>query len=140
MRSPEHPCPNHNSVRVPRACGHQRIFAQTTIPLVFQEHPVTKASMPKPKFRSCSKSIRSPKHPCPNHNSVRGPRTCGHQSIPAQIIIPFVVKELMGNKRIPSTHIREVRWLGPIHRVLPRFGINTSNLKRLAENLSLQEI
>ena len=46
MRSPEHPCPNHNSVRVPSSCGHQSIHAQTIIPFVFQEHTVTRASMP----------------------------------------------------------------------------------------------
>ena len=27
MRSPEHPCPNHNNVRVPRAYDHQSIHA-----------------------------------------------------------------------------------------------------------------
>ena len=47
-RSPEHPCPNHNSVRVPRAYGDQSIHAQTIIPFVSQEHTVTRASMPKP--------------------------------------------------------------------------------------------
>ena len=41
------PCPNHNSVRVPRACGDQSIHAQIIIPIVFQEHTVTRASMPK---------------------------------------------------------------------------------------------
>ena len=30
IRSPEHPCPNHNNVCVPRARGHQSIHAQTT--------------------------------------------------------------------------------------------------------------
>ena len=52
------PCPNHNSVRVPRAYGNQSIHAQTIIPLGFQEHTVTRASMPKPYFRAGSKSIR----------------------------------------------------------------------------------
>ena len=98
MRAPEHPCPNHDSVRVPRACGHQGIPAQTIIPIVFQEPTGTRASLPKPQFRSCSKSIRSPKHPCPNHNSVRVPRASGHQSIHAQSIIPFVVQEPAGTK------------------------------------------
>ena len=64
----EHPCPNHNSVRVPRAYGHR-------------------ASMPKPEQRSCSKSIRSSELPCPNQNSVRVPRAYGHHSIHAQTII-----------------------------------------------------
>ena len=93
MRSPEHPCPNHYSVRVPRACGHQSIHAQTIIPFVFQEHAVTRAPMPKPLFRSCSKSMRSPEHPCSNHYSVRVPRVCGHQRIHAQTTIPFVLQE-----------------------------------------------
>ena len=33
---PEHPCPNNNSVRVPRAYGDRSIHAQTIIPFVFQ--------------------------------------------------------------------------------------------------------
>ena len=93
IRSPEHPCPNHNSVRVPRAYAHQSIHAQTVFPFVFQEHTLTRASMPKPQFRSCSKSIRSPEHPCPNRISVRAPRAYAHQSIHAQTIIPFVFQE-----------------------------------------------
>ena len=48
LRSPENPCPKHNNVRVPRAYGDQSIHAQTIIPFVFQEHMVTRASMPKP--------------------------------------------------------------------------------------------
>ena len=48
LRSPENPCPNHNNVRVPSAYGDQSIHAQTIIPFVFQEHTVTRASMPKP--------------------------------------------------------------------------------------------
>ena len=36
-----HPCPNHNSVRVSRAYGHQCIHAQTIIPFVFRERTVT---------------------------------------------------------------------------------------------------
>ena len=35
--------------------------------------------MPKPESRSCSKSIRSLEHPCPNHSNVRVPRACGHR-------------------------------------------------------------
>ena len=93
IRLPEHPCPNHNSIRVPRAYAHQSIHAQTIISFVFQEHKLTRASMPKPQFRSCFKSIRSPEHPCPNHNSVRVPRAYAHQSIYAQTIIPFVFQE-----------------------------------------------
>ena len=62
-----------------------------------QEQNVTRASMLKPKFHSCSNSIRSPEHAqtiipfvfqkhtitraCPNHDSVRVPRACGHQSM-----------------------------------------------------------
>ena len=91
IRSPEHPCPNRISVRVPRAYAHQRIHAQTTILFVFQEHTLTRGSMPKPQFRSCSKSIRSPEHPCPKHNSVRVPRAYAHQRIHAQNIITFVL-------------------------------------------------
>ena len=45
---PEHPCPNHNNVRVSRAYGYQSIHARTIITFVFQEHTVTRASMPKP--------------------------------------------------------------------------------------------
>ena len=37
--------------------------------------------------------LRFPKHPCPNHNSVRVSRAYGSQSILAQIIIPFVFPE-----------------------------------------------
>ena len=48
LRSRKNPCPNHNNVRVPSAYAHQRIHAQTIIPFVFQEHTVTKASMPTP--------------------------------------------------------------------------------------------
>ena len=91
--SPEHPFPNHHSVRVPRAYGHQSIHSQTIIPFVFRENTVTRASIPKPSFRSCSKSIRSPEHPFPNHHSVRVPRAYGHQSIHSQTIIPFVFRE-----------------------------------------------
>ena len=69
IRSPKHPCPDHNSVR-------------------FQEHTVT-----------CSKSIRSPEHPCRNHNSVRVPRAFAHQSIHAQTIIPFGSKSI--RSRVP---------------------------------------
>ena len=35
IRWPEHPCPNHNYNRVPRAYDDQSIHAQTTIPFVF---------------------------------------------------------------------------------------------------------
>ena len=72
--SPEHPCPDHNNVRAPRAYDHQSIHAQTIITFVF-------------------KSIRSPEHPCPNHNNVRVPRAYAHQSIHAQTIITFVFQE-----------------------------------------------
>ena len=58
IRWPEHPCPKHNSVLVPRAYGDQSIHAQPRIPFVFQEQ-ATRASMPKPYFRSCSESIRT---------------------------------------------------------------------------------
>ena len=44
---PEHPCPNQNYCRVPRASGHQSVDAQSIIKSVFQEHT----------------------HPCPNHSS-----------------------------------------------------------------------
>ena len=37
----------HNSVRVPSACDDQSIHAQDIIPLVFQLHTLTAASMPK---------------------------------------------------------------------------------------------
>ena len=70
IRSAGHPCPNHTSVRVGRAYDDQSIRAQTIIPFVFREHTVSRASMPKPYFRSCSESIRSEEHPCPNHNCV----------------------------------------------------------------------
>ena len=81
---PEHPCPNQNCVSVSGAYGHQSIHAQTIILFVFQEHTVTRASMPKPELRECFRSIRSPEHPCPNHNSVRVSRAYGHQSIHAK--------------------------------------------------------
>ena len=45
----EDECPNHNHIRVPRAYADQSIHAQTMITFVFQEHTVTRASMPKPK-------------------------------------------------------------------------------------------
>ena len=48
IRSPEHPCPDHINVRLPRACGHQSIYARIIIPFVFQEHTVTRASTPRP--------------------------------------------------------------------------------------------
>ena len=48
LRSPENPCPKHNSVRVPRAYAHQRTNAQTIIMFVFQVHSLTRESMPKP--------------------------------------------------------------------------------------------
>ena len=68
--------PKPYSLRVPRAYN-QRIHAQTIRPFVLQEHMVTRASMAKPLLPSCSKSIRSPVHPC----------------IHAQIIISFVFQE-----------------------------------------------
>ena len=43
---------------VPRAYADQSIHAQTIIPFVLQEHTLTRASMAKPYFRSCSKNIR----------------------------------------------------------------------------------
>ena len=75
------PRPSHNFVRVPRAFGYQSIHGQAMISFVFQEHRLTRASMPnhdliyvsksiRLPFRSCSKSIRLPEHPCPDHNSV----------------------------------------------------------------------
>ena len=90
MRPPEHPCPNHNNVRVPRAYGHQSIHAQTTITFLSQKHTFTRTSMPnnvripnysnmvtrasKPKQQklSCSKSIRSPEHPCQSRPGSAG--------------------------------------------------------------------
>ena len=36
--------------------------------------------MPNPESRSSSKSMRSPEHPCPNHNSVCVPRAYDHQN------------------------------------------------------------
>ena len=47
MRSPEHPCPQQQSVRVPGPYGHQRIHAQSIISLMFQDHTIPRASMPK---------------------------------------------------------------------------------------------
>ena len=64
IRFPEHPCPNHNSLRVTGAHGSQSIHAQIIIPFVFQE-------------------------PCPNHNSVRVPRAYGSQSIRAEVKGPL---------------------------------------------------
>ena len=105
-------CRNHNNVRVLRAYAHQSIHAQTIITFVFvahtltqsihaqtiikfafQEHTLTRASMPKPFQRSCSKSIRSPEHPCPNHNNVRVRGAYAHPSIHAQTIIKFAFQE-----------------------------------------------
>ena len=74
IRSPEHPCPNHNNVRVPRAYAHQSIHAPTIITFVFQEHTITRSS-------------------CPNHNNVRAPGAYAHPSIHAQTIITFVFQE-----------------------------------------------
>ena len=48
IRRNEHPCPNHNLIRVPRAYDDQSIHAQTIISFVFPEHTMTRASMPKP--------------------------------------------------------------------------------------------
>ena len=48
IRVSEHPCRNHNNVRVPTAYGSQSIHAQTIITFVLQEHAITRASMPKP--------------------------------------------------------------------------------------------
>ena len=59
---PVHPCPNHTNFRVSRAYGYQCIHAPTIITLVFREHTVTSASMPNPRKRSRSKSIRSCRH------------------------------------------------------------------------------
>ena len=58
IRSQKHPYPSHGSVRVPRAYGDQSIHGLTMVPLLFQEHTVTRASVPQPWLRSCSKSIR----------------------------------------------------------------------------------
>ena len=88
--SPENPCPNHNSVRVPRAYAHERIHAKSIVRFVFQVHTLTRASMPKPSERSCSKCIRSRENPCPNHNSVRVPRAYAHERTRAKTIITFV--------------------------------------------------
>ena len=41
-----------------RAYNDQSIYAQTILPFVLEEHTVTRASMPKSYFRSCSESIR----------------------------------------------------------------------------------
>ena len=79
IRFPEHPC--QATIRFPRAFGYQNIHAQAMISFVFQEHRVTRASMPshdlvyvsksiRLPFRSCSKSIQLPERPCPDHNSV----------------------------------------------------------------------
>ena len=37
---------------------------------LFQEHMVTRASMPRPELRSCSRSMRAPEQPCINLNNV----------------------------------------------------------------------
>ena len=151
--APAHPCSSHGDVGVPRAYGHtsasmlkpwwrscsksirspQRIHAQTMVTFVFQEHTVTaahpcsnhgdvrvpraygctSASMLKPWWRSCSKSIRSPQrihaqpmvtfvfqehtvtaaHPCSNHGDARVPRAYGYQSIHAQTVVTFAFQE-----------------------------------------------
>ena len=72
----EHPCPEHNNVRVPRTYGHQSINAQTLI-----------------TFVSCPKSIQSSEHPYQDHKTDRIPRAYGHQSIHAQARITFVCLE-----------------------------------------------
>ena len=41
-------------------------------------------------FPSCSKSLRSPENPCPNHNNIRVPSAIDHERIHAQTIITFV--------------------------------------------------
>ena len=93
IRSPEHPCPNHGSVRVPRTYGQQSTHVQTMGLFVFQDFTVTRARMPKPWFCSCSKNIRSPEHPCPNHGSVRLPRAYGDQSTHAPTMVLSVFQE-----------------------------------------------
>ena len=90
IRLEEHPCQNHNNVRAPKAYDYQSIHAKTIFPFVFQEYTITRASMPKPYFRSCSKSIRLEEHPCQNHNNVRVPKAYDYQSIHAKTIITFV--------------------------------------------------
>ena len=45
--APGAPSARAGTVRVPRAYGDQSIHAQIIIPFVFQEHTVTRASMPK---------------------------------------------------------------------------------------------
>ena len=88
------PSPNHNSVHVSRAYGDQSIHARTMIAFMFQKHTVTSASMLKPYKGSCSKRIRSPEHPCPNHNNVHVPRAYGGPEHPCPTIISFVFQEL----------------------------------------------
>ena len=80
-------CLSHSPIMItsPRRAGYrgicasiseasQSIHAQIIIPLVFQEHTVTGASMPKSQ-------------------SARVPRAYVYRSIHAQIIIPFVFQE-----------------------------------------------
>ena len=64
MRSAEHPCPNHNSVRVPRAYGRPSI----------------------PAHRSVFECVRSAEHPCPTDNYVQVLNACDQQSIHAQLV------------------------------------------------------
>ena len=85
-----------------RAYNDQSIYAQTILPFVLEEHTLTRASMPKPYFRSCWKSIRCPEHPCLNHTSVRVPRAYGQQSIHAQTII--VLEEHMLTRAQKNNH------------------------------------
>ena len=83
-----HSCSNAN--------GFQSIHAKPQFGS--QEHSVTRASMPKPQFRSCSKSIGLPEHPCQTMIwfmfFVCVPRAYGCQSIHAQTIIPLCSKSI----------------------------------------------
>ena len=85
MRLAVHPCPNPNDV-------HVRVRA------------ITGASMPKPQLRSCSKSIRSPVHPFPNHVGFRAPRAPLDPSIHAQ-----TGRNILG---VPGSY----PVYGPVHR------------------------
>ena len=102
MRSQEHPCPNHNNVRVPRACDHKSIQAQT----LGLGHVLKKTSS-KTNLKAKHSSAKS---------LLQISLSCTHSAVPKIIRFRYLQKPCFSSKRVRNLRNKHISHSKPLRR------------------------
>ena len=102
MRVSEHPCPNHNNVRVPRACDHKSIRAQT----LGLGHVLKKTSS-KTNLKAKHSSAKS---------LLQISLSCTNSAVPKIITFRYLQKPCFSSKRVRNLRNEHFSHSKPIRR------------------------